>query len=613
MTRNAWQNVPYLDALRPEPGWHVEHAVIATYSLDLVAVVAAMLALAGLDDEQGSGSKVDFANAHEGLRDRFRILAQAGRVAVPSRTPPILAIVDQFIREVPEDERESSWHPKAALVKLKSATDASTEWRLWLGSRNLTRDMSWDTGLILVATKGDDGQRIPGVSELGAELYRRADLPGVLPDQIVAELSAAFWQVPSGCEIEEIRLLRPDSQGRGFPVAPNEARQIFVVSPFLDGGATKHFGTWGDKSCDRWLLSSRDQLARIASQSGDPLKGYSKLFVLDAPDQEPGQPGLAEASGVGEPVESDDQEPESRGLHAKIVAAKVGAKWVLWMGSANATARGWKKNWEIVVRLSVDSNAISGLLQLFEEIAALVDRDSLPAAQNTSAEEDLLEEARKRLVAEWPLTQTRTQAGPLLKASRIAPISDSRIDLQVGLLGSPTCSWPKQSAQLVLPFTPASAETELVQLVLSLGTLEARWIQRVPLDPPPTEERDRQAIARYLDPKTFLAWIREVLNDFRLDDGGGAWNETKTAKPVGRRNPTHSPESWTPTLEEILKAWTKDPATLREADRKVQRYFDQYRKLSQTTEYGEDVARALKEFGEVWRVVRRELLTEERS
>jgi hypothetical protein len=153
----------------------------------------------------------------------------------------------------------------------------------------------------------------------------------------------------------------------------------------------------------------------------------------------------------------------------------------------------------------------------------------------------------------------------------------------------------------------------LVQFVLSLGALEARWIQRVPLDPPPTEERDRQAIARYLDPKTFLAWIREVLNDFRLDDGGGAWNETNPVRPFGRRNPTHSAESWTPTLEEILKAWTKDPATLREADRKVQRYFDQYRKLSQTTEYGEDVARALKEFGEVWRVVRRELLTEEHS
>lgn len=174
---------------------------------------------------------------------------------------------------------------------------------------------------------------------------------------------------------------------------------------------------------------------------------------------------IAEASDVGEPVESDDQEPESRGLHAKIVAAKVGAKWMLWLGSANATARGWRKNWEIVVRLSVDSNAINGLLQLFEEIAALVDRDSLPAAQNTSAEEDLLEEARKRLVAEWPLTQTRNQAGPLLKASRMPPIGDSRIDLQVGLLGSPTCSWPKQSAQLVLPLIAASAETEAASIM----------------------------------------------------------------------------------------------------------------------------------------------------
>lgn len=613
MTRNAWQNVPYLDALRPEPGWRVEHAVIATYSLDLLAVVAAMLALAGLDDDQGSGSRVDFASAHEHLHDRFRILAQLGRVAVPAQTPPILAIIDQFIREVAEDETRSSWHPKAALVKMKSVKDASTEWRLWIGSRNLTRDMAWDTGITLVATTGVRGRTIPGICELGTELYRRAELPEISPAQIAAELSIALWQLPVGFDVEEIRLLRPNSQGREFPSAPNGISQVLVVSPFLDKKATEYFGTWGGSSCDRWLLSSRAQLSRIALLKGDPLKGYSKLFILDAPDQAPGQSGLAEATDDGADFVSEDLQPEARGLHAKIVAAKVGEKWTLWLGSINATERGWKRNWEIVVRVAVKGNGIGGLLEFFEAIAVLVDKGSLGAVQGKAVEEELLEITRKRLVAQWQITQTRTPKGYLLKSSSFPPINTPKMGLQVGLLGSQTRFWPMRSAQVSLPFGTVSAETELVQFILSLGAFESRWIQRIPLDPPPGEERDREAIVRYLDPKTFLAWIRDVLVGFRRDDSGGAWNEVNPGRSIGKLRPEHSAESWMPTLEEILKAWAKDPEALREADRKVRRYFDQYRKLNQTTAYGDEIERVLKEFGEVWCVVRNELLIGDRS
>lgn len=57
MSDKKWHSIPYLDALRPEPGWHVEHALLASYSADLVALVAVLLALAGLDDDRGSGSK----------------------------------------------------------------------------------------------------------------------------------------------------------------------------------------------------------------------------------------------------------------------------------------------------------------------------------------------------------------------------------------------------------------------------------------------------------------------------------------------------------------------------------------------------------------------------
>src|SRR5262249_55876995 len=139
VSERRWGNVSYLDALRPEPGWDTEFAFLATYSADLIALVAGLLALAGLDDGRGSGSKVDFIHALYRLKNRVRLVAQAGRLVAPAKTPKILAVLDRYVREASPDENSESWHPKVALAKLKSEDGGQTQWRLWLGSRNLTR------------------------------------------------------------------------------------------------------------------------------------------------------------------------------------------------------------------------------------------------------------------------------------------------------------------------------------------------------------------------------------------------------------------------------------------------------------------------------------------
>src|SRR5436189_6168229 len=113
MSTHRWSNVSYLDAIRPEPGWRTDCALLASYSADLVALVAALLALAGLDDDRGSGSKVDFANTIERLADRVLLIAQAGRLMAPAKTPKILAVLDRYVREVNLNETVASWHPKA--------------------------------------------------------------------------------------------------------------------------------------------------------------------------------------------------------------------------------------------------------------------------------------------------------------------------------------------------------------------------------------------------------------------------------------------------------------------------------------------------------------------
>lgn len=607
MKASSWENVPYLDVLRPEPGWQVEHAVISTYSLDLVAAVAAMLALAGLDDETGSGSRVDFAKAHERLKGRFRIIAQAGRVALPAKTPPILAIVDQFIREAAADERSWSWHAKAALVKHCPEGGGASAWRLWLGSRNLTRDIAWDSGLVLLGAPGADGKAIPGIDQLAEELYRRADLPGVSHKGVAAEVSELRWHVPEGCEIQEVRLLLPDSAERRFPAAPEGIKQLLVVSPFLDGEAISQFGKWGGAGCERWLLSTCPQLAKLAGQAAEPLKGFSNnLFVLEAPDEMPGSP--APAGMERDEFSGDEEESENRGLHAKIVAARASSKWVAWIGSANATLRGWTKNCEIQALMHLGDKEMRGLLNMFETLAAKVRVDALPAEDETNTDEDIIEEARKALVADWELRQVRRPGILLLKADTPPPIDLTRLSLRVGTMAGVLQNWRAGQTEAIMPIQTDGVESELIRFALVLGNLESCWIQRIPLDPPPDSERDRRAIAAYLDPRTFLAWIRELLNGYRLDDGGGAWDGQGAEVHAGRQRAYVRSESEFPSLEEILKAWSKNPDTLLEADRKMRDYFGLLRKNSMSEESKGDIEPLLIEFEKVWDLMRTTLL-----
>jgi len=178
----SWPALSYLEGLRPEPDEQVEFALLASYSADLGSIGAALLALAGKDNDSGGGSASDFADAVERLRGKTRIVIQRGRLARMRRTPRIAAVLDQFVREVAFDEARQSWHPKAALVRIRSADDIVT-WRLWIGSRNLTECVNRDIGLLLVSG-GTGARAIPGIADL-ARSWRPAKTGSVYAVMVI--------------------------------------------------------------------------------------------------------------------------------------------------------------------------------------------------------------------------------------------------------------------------------------------------------------------------------------------------------------------------------------------------------------------------------------------
>jgi hypothetical protein len=599
-----WSGLPYLEALRPQPGWFVEHAVLATYSADLVAIVAVLLALAGLDDDRGSGSKVHFATAIEQLRDRMRVIVQAGRISLPGKTPSILTILDRFIREVKFDESKLSWHPKVALIKLRAGVLDDIEWRLWIGSKNLTRDLSWDVGLLLIGNANGNGYEIPGIVEIGEELASRSGLPHFRPENAKRDLKKVRWQGPSGVKVEEIRLLMPDST-RGLPPPPKGLKKLVAVSPFIDGTSIKELGKWGDGNTHRTLLSAPSELSKLLAQGGKPLSNYDDILSLDAPESE-GTAPHPPIEGYEDNLPSDGEELESRGLHAKLIYTEHRGGQTLWLGSPNITTRGWRSNIEVIARLSLNPTAAEGL-SAFLHLAHTEKIDGIPVDVAKDLIEERLEKARKQVAAGWQVVQRRHPKGPIMIAEELPHPKDRDIQLLVGNFGGNFIPWPRGRHKLQLASIQLFQESEIIKVRLCLESFQCTWVQQSPLDPPPNEDRDRRAIARYLEPRNFLLWIRSLLQSGDIESGGGDWDSEPSTPKAGREWASNTASIWAPTLEDILKSWTRDPKNLCAVDNKIRHYLKFMQE--QGCDSSPEEKRAISDFFQVWKILCKELIS----
>ena len=164
-------------------------------------MAASLLALAGLDDERGSGSKIDFTDSFERLNGRFRVICQRGRIVEPFRNLLTLNLMDRFVREVGVDDN-SSWHAKTAFIRYLR-DDGSYGWRIWLGSRNLTQSMAWEFGFLLVSSKSE-GQAIAGIGGVAKALAAAARLENFTENSVGQELDRLKWRTPRGVVVEDL-------------------------------------------------------------------------------------------------------------------------------------------------------------------------------------------------------------------------------------------------------------------------------------------------------------------------------------------------------------------------------------------------------------------------
>ena len=564
-----------LELLRPPPGWRVDRALLSSYSAEPAAVAAALLALAGRDDEAGSASKPALARALLELRGRVTIVLQRGRFAASQRGGIILKILDRYVREVAwnegrDDESEGrSWHPKCAIVRLVSETEEDAMWRFHLGSRNLTRDLSWDMGLRLDGSVNESvGQKVSGIARVAARLATVASEPDAWAP-LVVELRRVRWNVPRGLVIRRIDLLLPGDGGRGLPKEPGEVSEIVAVSPFLDGGAVSQISKWGTDKTQRTLLSTRPALAQLARQVEEPLAPFNHLLAL---------PEISESQETKDQQEqtSTEAEVEEQGLHAKFLWAEHGAGTTLWLGSANLTKRGWKRNGELVAEVEVErrGNALAAR-ELREGIRAFVDRAESVRIEELGGDEcepsdlDRLEEARRQVAARLDARQVKAPDDRTWVECASPPHPDNTtIELSIGPVGGAMTEWPRGEGRITLIGASTETPTELLTITLSLNDEEVSWTQRAPFDPlldsARLDQRDAAALSAWLGARGMLSAVRDLLDGTPEGEVSDSekWNAPDADgkdKNTGIRGGLY-PE--VPTLEQALKAWIREPRRL---------------------------------------------------
>jgi hypothetical protein len=598
---DSWPALSFLEGLRPGPDESVELALLASYSADLGSIGATLLALAGKDTDAGRGSPSDFADAVERLRGKVRIVIQRGRLAKMRRTPRIAVVLDQFVREVDFDEETHSWHPKAALVRTRSA-DGEIGWRLWIGSRNLTECVNRDIGLLLVSS-GKGGAPILGADALARALADRAALKGLRSATLAATIGKIAWRPPAGVGVERIRW-SAGVGGQPIPVPPPQTDEVVVVSPFIDKSFLARQIPKGTKPARCALLTTMREVERI----GPSLAAFDDLLVLDAPDYpisdpEP-NPQSAAATDVG-PVD-DEEEEIGRGLHAKLLFIRAGRKRTLWLGSANATMRAWTgRNAEVTAELLITEPVEKGLKSLLGS-ARLVEAPSVEHSPDAATlEEEVLERARAQVAARWAAELAIDDMGlQLTHRSSLHPggphPDEADIILEVGALHGELVTWPAQQVVVNLGAIAPAERSEFVRLRVSRGHKGVSWLQRAPADPPFGEDRDRAAFVRFLGAKGFLLWLAGLL----ADDGRQGEGDWTIDEPPKRGSPGWNPafDSALPTLEEMLAAWARDSDKFREIERRVSQYLPAV--LKEAEQEDPQTAEMLRRFDDLWRKLR---------
>ena len=580
----------YLDHLRPPTGYRLDGAVATTFSLDLLSLLMAPVAMALQDQRIGGQAVPDPVVVLEAIQqaaDRFAVFCQKGHIAVPRHDTLLYGYLEPSVVEVQSPDPRGVFHPKTWLLRYSGEDeDAPVRYRFLCLSRNLTFDHSWDTVLTLEGTLAAHRTYGFPLNRPLKDFYRA--LPGLangavpqriqaLVHQMADEVRKVRFEAPEGFEHIE-RFIPLGIEGhKSFPRFEDHKRAL-VLSPFLSPQGIERIRQKGQELV---LISRADALDGLSDHAFDKLTSTAECFFLDEAAERPEEADLEE----GEDRAPRSAQEDFSGLHAKLFLTENGWRATVYTGSANATSaalngrnvefvvslKGYKKRVGIDSFLGDEDNtfAFRNLLRTYrrpEEPTPPTERETL---------EDLLEEARKA-VTEAGLeitihpnnpeghTLTLTSGEPALELPE--PVGGTCFPITLREHNARDMKPLTQGDGVVFTRVTPEALTSFVGFVLEAkgnqDTARIAFVLNLPVQGLP-EGRNQNILRSILsDRDRFIRYLLLILGrEGSLGIGSALTGQGKAGKG--------HPRDLLPLFEELVRAYSRDPEKIRRIGRLV--------------------------------------------
>ena len=556
----------YTDALTPPAGFSLDRAVAATFSMDLSTLLSVPLQLVLQSTEDRDELMKDPIALYEALQRatrRVHVFAQQGRIQAPRHQHLLYSLLEPMITEVVAPAG-GAFHPKLWLLRFVEEQGTDVNYRLMLPSKNLTTDRAWDAALTLdgIPGEGDDTNGVT-IAEFIARLPELAVNPFSPSTEFtlfLTQLRQIVWEIPDG--FDELKFHIFGFGGRRW--RPKKNKRLAVISPFVGKKALEVLAKTSDMPLA--LVSRSESLAEMGSAG--PFR--SAYILHDAAETEDGEDHQGVSSEIG--------------LHAKIFVYQIGNRTHIALGSANATDAALiaGRNIEILAELAGPTNRVGAVKRLFDPdvddglgqyLVPWSPDDDYLADSAKKASQKVLEELRSAILSAKQTLHCRKDGEDWtmeLKATTpIAFDSESTAmawPVTVGMERAVDLRPLGQAQTVTLPVQAMASLTSLVAFKLSNGRENIAFALNLPVTGMP-EERDRAILRSVIQNRDgFLRYLLMLLAG--LGDGADVGTVAR-ALNHGASNQAASNFDDVPLLEELVRAFSREPKRLRKIERLI--------------------------------------------
>lgn len=381
------------DLLKCPDEYELEFCVGTSYTLEPSVLLFALMCFNGKDLEKIKTSyelnKTDLESWINPFSERaIFFIDRKGNKGVKNELESYLY---HIIRDI--QLNNGSFHPKFWLIKytpsnqLLAKTEKKREkFRLILSSKNLVRSNSWE---FTVSFDGEKNIQKQSNTKNNKELINFLkklmtckDESNILKDKkhkiskLIDDLKNVEFKYPYEIKENESQFLYGWNDKSLYPKQIlkekfAEYKELLIVSPFID---INYFLNFAPKNkCT--LITRQEELNKLKFGEWEQLKGMMKeIWVMTLPDRigiKYNEDEYERGLNLNKESEIDyEEEYENRGLHAKLFLGKKGSNLTeVWIGSANATNRGWgfgqNKNCEVMYRLICKKDYIKDIKDNF--------------------------------------------------------------------------------------------------------------------------------------------------------------------------------------------------------------------------------------------------------